>query len=70
LLQLVSIVAMEPPVNAIRIRSVMKKLKPCALYKFTPEEVSKKTVRGQYRAGAVDGKPKAIRRTRRLTFPY
>jgi glucose-6-phosphate 1-dehydrogenase len=58
LLQLVSIVAMEPPVNdnpdAIRDEKV-KVLR--ALHKFTPDEVSKKTVRGQYRAGAVDGKP-------------
>jgi glucose-6-phosphate 1-dehydrogenase len=58
LLQLVSIVAMEPPVNdnpdAIRDEKV-KVLR--ALHKFTPEEVAKKTVRGQYRAGAVGGKP-------------
>jgi glucose-6-phosphate 1-dehydrogenase len=58
LLQLVSIVAMEPPVNdnpdAIRDEKV-KVLR--ALHKFTPEEVAKKTVRGQYRAGAVNGQP-------------
>ncbi|MDE2428251.1 MAG: glucose-6-phosphate dehydrogenase [Burkholderiales bacterium] len=58
LLQLVSIVAMEPPVNdnpdAIRDEKV-KVLR--ALHKFSPDEVSKRTVRGQYRAGAVDGKP-------------
>jgi glucose-6-phosphate 1-dehydrogenase len=58
LLQLLSIVAMEPPVNskpdAIRDEKV-KVLR--ALHKFSPEDVSKKTVRGQYRAGAVNGAP-------------
>ena len=58
LLQLVSIVAMEPPVNANPDAIRDEKVKVLrALHKFTPEEVSKKTVRGQYRAGAVDGKP-------------
>lgn len=57
LLQLVSIVAMEPPVNADPDSIRDEKVKALrALHKFTPEEVSKKTVRGQYRAGAVDGK--------------
>ena len=58
LLQLLSIVAMEPPVNskpdAIRDEKV-KVLR--ALHRFTTEDVNKKTVRGQYRAGAVNGKP-------------
>lgn len=58
LLQLLSIVAMEPPVNskpdAIRDEKV-KVLR--ALHKFSPDDVSKKTVRGQYRAGAVNGAP-------------
>ena len=58
LLQLVSIVAMEPPVNANPDAIRDEKVKVLrALHKFSPEEVSKKTVRGQYRAGAVDGKP-------------
>lgn len=58
LLQLVSIVAMEPPVNANPDAIRDEKVKVLrALHKFTPEEVSKKTVRGQYRAGAVDGTP-------------
>ncbi|MFZ6648091.1 glucose-6-phosphate dehydrogenase [Undibacterium sp. TJN25] len=58
LLQLLSIVAMEPPVNAGADSIRDEKVKVLrALHKFTPEEVSKKTVRGQYRAGAVDGKP-------------
>lgn len=58
LLQLVSIVAMEPPVNANPDAIRDEKVKVLrALHRFTPEEVSKKTVRGQYRAGAIDGKP-------------
>ncbi|GGC85407.1 glucose-6-phosphate dehydrogenase [Undibacterium terreum] len=58
LLQLLSIVAMEPPVNAGADSIRDEKVKVLrALHKFTPDEVSKKTVRGQYRAGAVDGKP-------------
>ncbi len=58
LLQLLSIVAMEPPVNAAPDSIRDEKVKVLhALHKFTPDEVSKKTVRGQYRAGAVDGQP-------------
>lgn len=58
LLQLLCIVAMEPPsameADAVRDEKlkVLKSLKP-----FTPEEVARRTVRGQYRAGAVEGKP-------------
>ncbi|MDY7536787.1 glucose-6-phosphate dehydrogenase [Undibacterium sp. RTI2.1] len=58
LLQLVSIVAMEPPVNANPDAIRDEKVKVLrALRKFTPDDIAKKTVRGQYRAGAVDGKP-------------
>lgn len=58
LLQLVSIVAMEPPVNANPDAIRDEKVKVLrALRKFNAEDVSKKTVRGQYRAGAVDGQP-------------
>ncbi|MBY0574746.1 MAG: glucose-6-phosphate dehydrogenase [Undibacterium sp.] len=58
LLQLVSIVAMEPPVNANPDAIRDEKVKVLrALRKFTPDEVAKKIVRGQYRAGAVDGQP-------------
>ena len=58
LLQLLSIVAMEPPVNSAPDSIRDEKVKVLrALHKFTPDEVSKKTVRGQYRAGAVDGQP-------------
>jgi len=56
LLQLLSIVAMEPPVSSAPDSIRDEKVKVLrALHKFTPDEVSKKTVRGQYRAGAVDG---------------
>ncbi len=57
LLQLLSIVAMEPPVNSAPDSIRDEKVKVLrALHKFTTDDVSKKTVRGQYRAGAVDGK--------------
>jgi len=58
LLQLLCMVAMEPPTSlsedAIRDEKIkiLKALKP-----ITPQEVAEKTVRGQYRAGAVGGKP-------------
>ena len=58
LLQLLCFVAMEPPAsldaNAIRDEKlkVLKALKP-----FSSEDVAAKAVRGQYRAGAVNGKP-------------
>ncbi|MEO6959220.1 MAG: glucose-6-phosphate dehydrogenase, partial [Burkholderiaceae bacterium] len=60
LLQLLCIVAMEPPVSmaedAVRDEKlkVLKALKP-----FTNESVVVKTVRGQYRAGAINGLPVA-----------
>ena len=56
LLQLLCMVAMEPPASleadAIRDEKlkVLKALKP-----FTESDVASKTVRGQYRAGAVEG---------------
>ena len=56
-LQLLTIIAMEPPstndADAIRDEKlkVLKSLKP-----FTPESVARDVVRGQYRAGTVDGK--------------
>ena len=55
-LQLLTIIAMEPPstndADAIRDEKlkVLKSLKP-----FTPESVARDVVRGQYRAGNVDG---------------
>ena len=56
-LQLLTMMAMEPPANgdadAIRDEKlkVLKSLKP-----FTPESVARDVVRGQYRAGSADGK--------------
>ena len=56
-LQLLTMVAMEPPsssdADAIRDEKlkVLKSLKP-----FTPDSVARDVVRGQYRAGTVDGK--------------
>ena len=56
-LQLLTMIAMEPPstndADAIRDEKlkVLKSLKP-----FTPECVSRDVVRGQYRAGSVDGR--------------
>ncbi len=56
-LQLLTMIAMEPPstsdADAIRDEKlkVLKSLKP-----FTPESVARDVVRGQYRAGTVDGK--------------
>ena len=58
LLQLLCMVAMEPPASlqadAIRDEKlkVLQALKP-----FAEADVASKTVRGQYRAGAIDGKP-------------
>jgi glucose-6-phosphate 1-dehydrogenase len=59
-LQLLTMIAMEPPPtsNADAIRDeklkVLRSLKP-----FTPESVARDVVRGQYKAGTVDGKPAA-----------
>ncbi|WP_148716720.1 glucose-6-phosphate dehydrogenase [Chitinolyticbacter meiyuanensis] len=58
LLQLLTIVAMEPPasIDADAVRDeklkVLRALKP-----LTPETVHTQVVRGQYRAGAIAGKP-------------
>jgi len=58
MLQLLCLVAMEPPVafepNAVRDEKVkvLRSMKP-----QTPEEILRDTVRGQYAPGAVDGKP-------------
>jgi glucose-6-phosphate 1-dehydrogenase len=58
LLQLLCIIAMEPP-SSIEPDAVRdEKLKVLrALVAFTPADVGTKTVRGQYRAGAIGGKP-------------
>ena len=58
LLQLLCILAMEPPssIDADAVRDeklkVLRALKP-----LSSEEVASRAVRGQYRAGAIDGKP-------------
>jgi glucose-6-phosphate 1-dehydrogenase len=58
MLQLLCLVAMEPPVafeaNVVRDEKVkvLRSVRP-----QTPEEVLRDTVRGQYAAGAVDGRP-------------
>ncbi|HRD96766.1 MAG TPA: glucose-6-phosphate dehydrogenase [Rubrivivax sp.] len=59
-LQLLTMIAMEPPAtsdaDAVRDEKlkVLRSLKP-----FTPESVARDVVRGQYKAGAVDGQPVA-----------
>ncbi|MBP6252272.1 MAG: glucose-6-phosphate dehydrogenase [Rubrivivax sp.] len=56
-LQLLTMIAMEPPISndadAIRDEKlkVLKSLRP-----FTPQQVARDVVRGQYRAGSVDGR--------------
>jgi glucose-6-phosphate 1-dehydrogenase len=60
MLQLLTIVAMEPPVvfEAEPVRDEkLKVLK--ALRRITPEQVGELTLRGQYTAGVVDGRPVA-----------
>jgi glucose-6-phosphate 1-dehydrogenase len=60
MLQLVTVIAMEPPVvfeaEAVRDEK-LKVLK--ALKRIPPEQVSERTLRGQYMAGVVDGRPVA-----------
>ncbi len=57
-LQLLTMIAMEPPpssdADAIRDEKlkVLRSLKP-----FTPESVARDVIRGQYKAGMVDGRP-------------
>ncbi len=60
LLQLLCIVAMEPPTGSDPDAVRDEKLKVLrSLRTFTPQEVAAKTVRGQYKAGAVAGQPVA-----------
>jgi glucose-6-phosphate 1-dehydrogenase len=59
MLQVLSLIAMEPPVSleaeSVRDEKVklLKSIRP-----LTPEDVAKQVVRGQYFAGAVDGQPR------------
>ncbi len=58
LLQLLCLIAMEPPVSLEADRVRDEKLKVLrALRPIEPHEAGTLTVRGQYAAGAVDGKP-------------
>jgi glucose-6-phosphate 1-dehydrogenase len=58
LLQLLCLVAMEPPVSLDREAVRDEKLKTLrALVPIGIEDVAQKTVRGQYRAGAIAGEP-------------
>ncbi len=58
LLQLLCLTAMEPPARLDQDSIREEKIKVLrALHPLTPEDVAKKTVRGQYRAGAVDRQP-------------
>jgi len=60
LLQLLCIVAMEPPTGSDPDSVRDEKLKVLrSLRVFTPQDVAAKTVRGQYKAGAVAGRPVA-----------
>jgi glucose-6-phosphate 1-dehydrogenase len=58
MLQVLSLIAMEPPVSlaAESVRDEKVKLLK-SIRALTPEDVAKQVVRGQYFAGAVDGKP-------------
>ena len=57
-LQLLTMVAMEPPSRNVADAIRDEKLKVLrSLKRFTPEIVAKDVVRGQYRAGNADGKP-------------
>jgi glucose-6-phosphate 1-dehydrogenase len=59
MLQVLSLIAMEPPVSleaeAVRDEKVklLKSIRP-----LTPENVAKQVVRGQYFAGSIDGQPR------------
>jgi glucose-6-phosphate 1-dehydrogenase len=58
LLQLLCLIAMEPPVSLDADRVRDEKLKVLrALRPLAPHEVATQTVRGQYTAGAIDGHP-------------
>ncbi|HEY8288360.1 MAG TPA: glucose-6-phosphate dehydrogenase [Acetobacteraceae bacterium] len=60
LLQLLCLIAMEPPVSLDADRVRDEKLKVLrALRPIEPHEVAAQTVRGQYAQGAIDGKPVA-----------
>jgi glucose-6-phosphate 1-dehydrogenase len=56
-LQLLTMIAMEPPIHQRRRRHPRREAQGAASLKpFTPESVARDVVRGQYKAGTVDGK--------------
>jgi glucose-6-phosphate 1-dehydrogenase (EC 1.1.1.49) len=58
MLQMVSLLAMEPPIRLTTDEIRSEKVKVLrALQKIKPEEVGQYFVRGQYREGMIDGKP-------------
>lgn len=71
ILQLVTLTAMEPPVSfdANSVRDEQAKILQ-AIQPFTPEDVLKKTVRGQYAEGEIEGKPVAGYRSEERIAPH
>jgi glucose-6-phosphate 1-dehydrogenase len=70
LFQLVSLTAMEPPISfdANAVRDEQAKILH-AIQPLSPEEVLTKTVRGQYDAGIINGKPAAAYRAEPNVMP-
>jgi glucose-6-phosphate 1-dehydrogenase len=70
ILQLVTLTAMEPPVSfeADAVRDEQTKILQ-AIQPFTPENVLRRTVRGQYGEGKIDGKPVAAYRDEEKVSP-
>jgi len=70
MLQVLSLIAMEPPVSldAEPIRSEKVKLLE-SIRSMAPEQVARNVVRGQYSAGTLNGKPQPAYREERLVNP-
>jgi glucose-6-phosphate 1-dehydrogenase len=70
LFQLVSLTAMEPPISfdADAVRNEQAKVLH-AIQPFSPEEVIRRSVRGQYSAGTIDGRPAAAYRAESSVKP-
>jgi len=71
ILQLVTLTAMEPPVSfgADAVRDEQAKILQ-AIQPFTPEDVLKKTVRGQYGDGKIEGKKAIGYRSEEMVAPH
>ena len=71
ILQLVTLTAMEPPVSfdADSVRDEQAKILQ-AIQPFTPENVLKRAVRGQYSAGEIDGKKVPAYRDEERVAPH